>query len=383
MKKLLLGLLLSLVATAAQATNPFPSFQLQIPESSVVRGGVGSNSNGPLVDGGSLTHTFWWTPPAAHSSIDRLADRVFIGPAVANDGGFYTGACPGSFCSGGFSNLDWLSRLSTTHYNGGPGVFQNGNFAQLYVLNDTSAVAPSPATLGSGVPSVAAIFGAQTAGLLTNATVYPIGTVVVNNPTAGQHPAAWGTYIEAHRVSSDAGATFGMEIETRDSGNSLSGETPYNILGGTIGLDIGCGAGLDGTGQFNCNTAMTIHANPKQWATGINFVDGGIGVYGPSSTTTAIAMPFNYAIQWYNSTLQGSVYFDVTGAMHLHATNGVAWETSPGGSGIASIDSSGNLTAIGKIRANGKFNANGTDGVSCSGSPTASFASINGIVTHC
>jgi hypothetical protein len=39
-------------------------------------------------------------------------------------------------------------------------------------------------------------------------------------------------------------------------------------------------------------------------------------------------------------------------------------------------DSSGNVDANG-------YKAQGTAGVSCSGTPTSSFASVNGIVTHC
>jgi hypothetical protein len=37
----------------------------------------------------------------------------------------------------------------------------------------------------------------------------------------------------------------------------------------------------------------------------------------------------------------------------------------------------------GTINANGAYYANGTAGVGCSGAPSASFASVNGIVTHC
>jgi hypothetical protein len=41
------------------------------------------------------------------------------------------------------------------------------------------------------------------------------------------------------------------------------------------------------------------------------------------------------------------------------------------------------VDVTGQINASAGYRAGGTAGVTCSGTPSASFATVNGIVTHC
>lgn len=250
--------------------------------------------------------TFWNT-----TYINRFNDRVFVGPATLNAG---TLAFP-------FPADDWLAALSSSYksYNGGSGVDQNGSYAQMYVLNDTDA---GPGLLAA--PTVAAVFGSQTLNSLTGATSYPIGTVAVNNATH-TGVGAWGLYVEAHRVSANAGATQGVEIEIRNSTNYSGLWTPYAKPGeGVLGMSIGAGAGLSATGQYDATAAVFIAANPKGFATGILFDDTSISASGPSSSHPAIVMPYSYAIQWYSGAgLRNSIYSDASGNFHFDAVGAI------------------------------------------------------------
>ena len=53
-----------------------------------------------------------------------------------------------------------------------------------------------------------------------------------------------------------------------------------------------------------------------------------------------------------------------------------------GNTTILSLADHGLLTTAANVSAPG-YVSNGSPGVSCSGSPTSSFASVNGVVTHC
>lgn len=340
-------------STGAFAANPMPSCADSagahlnyVSGTGIICGG---STNTAAIQAQPYHGTFWNS-----SYIDRQADRLFLGPAVANDGAFYPSGCPS--CNGtAFTNLDWLAQLQFASYNGGPGIAQNGNYAQIYALSDNSAAYASPSTLVTGVPIATMVLGAQTAGLKTGATTYPLGPVCVNNSSGGQHPSCWAIYAEAHRVTGDAGPTQGMEIEIRNSASSVTGWTPTNFPGtGSIGISVGCGAGLASTGQFPCSVGQYFAAAPMSFGAGLIFADGAIGAYGTAGSKPAIEMPYDNSVQWWNGgSLTGALYTTNTGVLEAVSPSGTEWKTGIGGSSVASLDGTGKFTATGGLQVTG------------------------------
>ena len=259
-------------------------------------------------------HAQTQTPPIYQTDISQFFNtsqinreyRTMIGGAVAMDGVF------------GSSQNDWLGQLALQSYNGGPGVYQNCAWTVVCILNNPAG---SWETIAG--PHSALIVGEETLNNPAGSTVYPLGLVVVNNALAS-NVAAWGLYLEAHRVSANAGQTYGMEIDVRNSSSSVTGWTPNSTPGiGTIGMELACGAGLSATGQFPCTTAAYIAANPVQFGAGIIFLAGSVGTYGPGGTIEAIGMPYNYSLEWFSATgVFGAMLSSDANNNFLMGTNG-------------------------------------------------------------
>lgn len=269
--------------------------------------------------------TFWGVPGGTPSNVNRFADRLFIGPAV-----YESGLC--QLCT---TSHDWFEALQSNSYNGGPPIYSDGPFAQTYILAD-----PNSASALSAAPNVALVVGAETLNSPNGSSVRAQDLTVVNNAVSGQNPPAWGQYIEAHAVGTSHGTTYASEIEARNS----SGQThwdPFNAptaAGNTVDLQLGCGAGLPITGQFNCTAALGIGGNPAKFETGILFFPNTIAPNGPGFTIPAIAMPHDYQIQWYTGpgSLGAAITGDATGGLHIQAgrlyvPGGVTWTSPPYG----------------------------------------------------
>lgn len=219
-------------------------------------------------------------------------NREFVGAARANDGAYP------------FTNNDWLSQFGVG----------DGNFSQFFVLTD-----PNSTPAGMAVPMIGILTGTQTAPGVTNSTPRALESIAVNNPAAGQSPSVWSYYLEAHNMSSHSGNTYGIELEIRNSGSAVTNWNPYSqAAAGTVGQEIGCGAGLSSAGQFPCTTAMYFASNPMSFAAGMLFLDGSIGAYGVNGSHPAIEMPHNYSIQWWKSgSITSQIYSDTTGNFHI------------------------------------------------------------------
>lgn len=286
-------------------------------------GSVFQLANANVINGG-LTTTFWGGPFVDQV---RLANRVFMGAAV-QDNGVDT-----------FPQVDWCAQLLLQSYNGGAGVQCSGDYSQTYILGNITAAAGTPA-------NIATPFSALTVGnsslhsVSTAATTYStprvLDLVSINNPNtapSGGGPLIplWTIYLEGHQVSANAGQTYGIEAELRNSVAQNTGWTPEvtdATKGSTVGLELGCGAGLSATGQFPCTVGMYFAAtstvpSATPWGAGIIFFPNSIGAFGPSSTYSAIEMPNLYEIQWYHTGLQGRVFLDNSDDMNVLSGGGI------------------------------------------------------------
>jgi hypothetical protein len=242
----------------------------------------------------TATGSFWGAPAGASAKINRFADRVFMGPAVNDDGLFWPAGCP--TCGGGATNhTDWLELLTFQSYGGGPGVFSDGSFAQVYILAD-----PNSAPAAMAVPVTALAVAAETLHGTNGSTVRGMDLTVVDN-AVGSNPGAWGLYLEAHHVGTSTTNTYGIELEARNSGTPSRWDPYFTTpaAAGVVGMTIGCGAGLPATGQTDCTVGLQFGGNPMPFQSGILFFPGSIAPTGPSTSYSAIQLPTNYSMQWY------------------------------------------------------------------------------------
>lgn len=211
-----------------------------------------------------------------------------------------------------------------------------------------------------------------------------VGSFIFNDNTTYVQ-SGYGIYGESWRFAG-AGDTIGMELDTVNRGSSVS--ISPNIFSTNVGITptfwSACGGGYPSTQfmSYNCTAALAILTNPgsgttTQYNTGIVIEAGALATR--FGKLYAIHMPTNSAIVW-----QGSVG-DVaninstatTGSMDQIFINGaVVWQDDATETTRASLTTAGLFSAT-------SFAANGSNGVSCSGTPSASFAVVNGIVTHC
>lgn len=218
-------------------------------------------------------------------------------------------------------------------YSIGVGILQGGLRAQCFVSNDPTIVSPNE-PLNSGIGILNAI---QTISQTTDgAASYAGCDVIVNNNRTNAIPV-WARYIEAHRMNSAPVAsgydeTTGVEIEVRNSGGLSNPVFPNPWTSSTTGytstLQLGAGAGLSATGQYNVTSALEIFPNPMKFSQGILFGAGSVANSGPGSSTAALLMPRDYGIQWYTSTAGGTlaaqIYEGGVGEeLHLTGTDGV------------------------------------------------------------
>ncbi len=319
-----------------------------------------THSGAITINGGGIissqTHTFWDGPTGKQW---RLANRVFMGPAVVDTG---INASP---------QADWLSQL--TDPGSDVSAFGTGNFAQVYVLADPSQTSGSPSNLAT--PTQALMVGNESLNAISTggssySTPRTFEIAAVNNVTAaptggGPHVPMWGIYGNAARYSANAGQTYFMEGEVSNFSSKVTGWTPYSATGsGTIGEELGCGGGLSSTGQYPCTVAMYVAANPMQFGAGLLFLDGSISNDATGTTVAAILMPYQYQIQWYRSgsTLAAQMYSDNQSNLNIMTAVGNINITSR----ISSVGNNASLNAPTGFVAG--LTVNGDSGVNYDGS---------------
>lgn len=169
-----------------------------------------------------------------------------------------------------------------------------------------------------------------------------------------------------------------------------AGANAYRMAAGqSIGFDVGglhtlaynsgtttLNYQVSGTTRFALTDAGTAtFTNVALNSTGI-----GVGVAG----TTTVGFDTSAA------TLTAALRMAANQDIALEASNSIT--LSYNGTGIIAFKSSGTdllditgsgIKSFGTVNAVGVYQANGTAGVACSGTPTSSFASVGGIVTHC
>ena len=197
------------------------------------------------------------------------------------------------------------------------------------------------------------------------------------------------------------------------SGMLVTGGGGYIIRGPSAQL-LGTGDLQIGSAGFHISSqALTIDTTYEvlasvgavsggtNWLTGMLAVDdfGNVGTVtasaGVPSVVTLTSMPRTYvaaasvpggAVTWHAVNANGST-LDAAGGGTIPTNFTTATETYTAGTTldfgttsatVLALGNSGSVTTI-----NGTIKAGSSTGLNCSGTPTSSFASVNGIVTHC
>ena len=211
--------------------------------------------------------------------VNRQNDRVFIGDATAGSG------------TAGTAPFDWLSTFQKAV--GGLG-FGTSEYSQAAVLTNQNTNALIGLTAAS-----------QTLNANQVRDFWGIGGYGLNN-SASFATNVWGIYGEAHRLTTQAGATYGAEFDTRNI-TTLSVIDPYTPqTTQTVGVQVASGAGFTGA-QADNSAAVNIQNNNAKWNVGINI--GATAITGDNGVTgqgIAIATAYGHSWQWYGSSGVGT-----------------------------------------------------------------------------
>lgn len=223
--------------------------------------------------------------PQDGALVQRLNDRVVIGGATASDLLF--------------PNVvqDWFTIFQIA---AGPATSGTVLSTQAAVMTSTSSSA------NVGFLSASRSLHFTSAG---SACIGAMFAAVNNNATLATK--AWGVYIEAHRTAASPQDTYGIEVDTRTTTDSIVPH-PWQ-LGEVVGMQLASGAEATGVGQFDASCAIQIAANPMQFKKGINFMNDALdGSSGGVGEACAIAMAISQNVEWFNSSGVRTAYVKAT-----------------------------------------------------------------------
>lgn len=203
--------------------------------------------------------------------VNRINDRLFVGAATLNDGNFSS------------PNQDWLSQ-----FQAGIGDFPWISLSQQAVTTQALAVPDMYAlTVGAHSASINA----------NNGSAIALSALALND-NATLVTGTWAIYAEGHKTTAASGPAYAAEFEVRNTVASIA-ITPYTqSVSQTVALQIGSGAGVSATGQFDNSAAINIRGNPVQFRSGIVFGSDAITDLG-GGNMRAIELAQNHRIQWF------------------------------------------------------------------------------------
>lgn len=257
----------------------------------------------------------------------------------------------------------------------------------------------------------------NTSGFPTPETV-SILTIFDTVPSGGTAKGGWGLYQESDLLPATfPSVTAGIFQQVENAqGNQWTAvnNDPYNTnTANTVGptgsvgnYTMECGAGNPLITYTNCSRGLQFGNNGAQFITGILFANNAIaqGIKGVNNTAEAIAFGNAQAINWYTAagSVVAQIYEESTGSP------ATAWAThiaTTASNGTISLDygaspyygfnkgifypAFNNASTLGAASLQWQqvyayqYVSQGGAGLTCSGTPTSSFATIGGIVTHC
>jgi hypothetical protein len=285
----------------------------------------------PLTGGGTVTGsitvtdtvnagTFSAMPPTTKffaqdgAHISRIADRLFVGPATANDGRYPN------------VGQDWLQAFLATPTGGaevGPMV---GTTMSVLSINGQFGFVSGSRTSDNTTPN-----SSNTIGIASYA--------INDDTTSGSN--AWAYYGEARRLSGvNDLVTFCCEFDVSNQG-SLVQPNPYGQYPGeTVSIQVGSGVGVTLPGAQDTSTGIALQGNPTKFCAGILFSANSIrGTDGVTGAGDAIVFAKGHTLSWYSadgnetSKVQGNIS-DFTKATVLEFNDTGFTVQGPGGGNL-------------------------------------------------
>lgn len=220
--------------------------------------------------------------------INRINDRLFVGPATVNDGAF--------------PNVikDWLSQHAATY--GGIGLVSTQ--AAILSQNGNTALTVSSRTTDAN-PGSSSCIALSVAG--------------VNNAATPNGAVCWGSYYEtSHHVTALLSYCSEMDIIQYDTAFA---NTPNSMAGAGSAICLWLASGGGRVGVNDATLAIGIIKNGAKFKSGIMFgKDSLTGADGTTGTGEAIAMAKGHQLNWYNASgsLCASFYSTVATAGNIN-----------------------------------------------------------------
>ncbi|MCA8239847.1 hypothetical protein [Burkholderia sp. AU32262] len=274
--------------------------------------------------------------------INRMADRLLLGDAVANDGTL----------TGVASQSDWLSEFQIATGLG---------FGQVQFTQQSVLTTQNPDSLH------AATFASRTVNANQVRDFQGINAYLLND-SPSYRTNGWAIYGEAHQLTSQAGATYACELDVRAT-TAYTAVDPYSALATqVVALQLGSGVGIGST-QQDTSAAINIQNNLSKFGMGINFGATALrGANGSSGTATALGMARGHSLQWFGSAgVKSSAIrgYATTTAMELAFFDG--YTNIQNANGVPAMQFSENDTAANYLIA-GAANAGASPVISVNGS---------------
>jgi hypothetical protein len=252
------------------------------------------------------------------AKVTRIADRLFVGPATANDGRYPN------------VSKDWLQAFLITP-NGG------------------SIVGPMVGTMMS-VLSSNGQFGFVSGSRSSDNDTPPasentigIGSFAINDNTT-TFRTVYAYYGEGRRLQGVNGVTFGLELDVSNQ-DSLVSPTPYGQLPGqTVGIQMASGCGVTLPNANDTSIGIAFQSNPTKFCTGILFGATSIrGTDGNTGAGDAIAFAKGHTLTWYSpggqqtAKIQCQIEDPALSMNLIFDNNGVNFTRIPGGVPLVNI----------------------------------------------
>lgn len=257
-----------------------------------------TGASGAWVRAGSVATGSYWEDDTPRARVHRLADRLMVGDAAANDG-LPNGSGSWLYQQGaGASKMSWIERN-----------------AVVAGVTSTGAVGVTGAARNENDGAALGVIGFAT-----------------TKPGGVSTSSAWGGYFEAVRANASGGA-IGIEIDITNLLVSpiTGGLNPYDPYptGGTRALWVASGGDVNvNPTTFPADIAIGVVNNGNTFNSGLVFFDNSLTRDGGASGRGhAIRMAYDHGIEWYEfgtETLGFSIASQVADATHkqeLQASN--------------------------------------------------------------
>jgi len=351
---------------------------------------AGGNSTYGFLTGGTHSAFEIYAQGSAPSGVGVVGTRTGAG---FNDG---TTSPYGYYENGTHSTADFYS-VGTSNY----GMYLGGTYTTAALIaggTQVNGIISQPSNVGGTSTDFyangATAIGLTVNGTHTNSDIYVPGIGPAGVNVVGTHSSSAYQENATSAVGFNASGIHATYGDFYSGGTSVYGVRLVGTYSGAaISMTNGFKECFNGTTDCLLHTGSVLAYQPSGSTVASISDTGALALSGTATITDATDSGFGLTLA---ATGTGGRTFQIlatqngngvgNGVLDFYDTNASASRLSINQYGVGintTAQASGNaLTVIGNLVAS-TYTVGSTNGVSCSGTPTASFASVSGIVTHC